>query len=247
MFSAIALGSNAAYVIALLVCLAEAYACGSIPFAILIGRNLYGIDVREHGSGNTGATNVLRVLGVRAGLSVLLLDVLKGALAVVIARFILSYAAGDAASAVVEAHGILGLGWQWDLALLLTAIFAVLGHCISPWLSFKGGKGVACSLGVIAAMMPPVALGLIVVFVTVVFLSRYVSLGSVLAAASLPFLILFFYPGSPLLLGFGVALAAVVIGAHHANIGRLIKGTERKFSVGNAKRKDQKDPGDDAE
>ena len=239
MFSAIVLGSKAAYFIALAICLVQAYACGSIPFAIIIGTKRYGIDVREHGSGNTGATNVLRVLGVRAGVSVLLLDVLKGVLAVLIARFILVYAAGDAAATATEAPGILGLGWQWDLALLLTAIFAVLGHCISPWLSFKGGKGVATSLGVIAAMMPPAALGLIVVFVTVVFLSRYVSLGSVLAAASLPLLILIFYPGSPLLLGFGIALAAVVIGAHHANIGRLIKGTERKFSVGNAKRKEE--------
>jgi len=180
-----------------------AFLCGSIPFGLLLVKLAGKGDVRAHGSGNIGATNVSRVGGKALGIVTLLLDILKGFLPVFVAKH-------------------LGLA---DSALSLIALCAVLGHMFTPWLAFKGGKGVATALGVAlaykAAMVLP-ALGVFIVFL-VVF--RYVSLGSVLAAFTLP-LVLVKLGTSPVVLLLWADIALLVIVKHHENIRRLFKGEE---------------------
>ncbi len=180
-----------------------AFLCGSIPFGLLLVKLAGKGDVRAHGSGNIGATNVSRVGGKALGIVTLLLDILKGFLPVFVAKH-------------------LGLA---DSALSLIALCAVLGHMFTPWLAFKGGKGVATALGVAlaykAAMVLP-ALGVFIVFL-VVF--RYVSLGSVLAAFTLP-LVLVKLGTSPVVLLLWADIVLLVIVKHHENIRRLFKGEE---------------------
>ncbi len=180
-----------------------AFLCGSIPFGLLLVKLAGKGDVRAHGSGNIGATNVSRVGGKALGIVTLLLDILKGFLPVFVAKH-------------------LGLA---DSALSLIALCAVLGHVFTPWLAFKGGKGVATALGVAlaykAAMVMP-ALGVFIVFLLVF---RYVSLGSVLAAFTLP-LVLVKLGTSPVVLLLWADIALLVIVKHHENIRRLFKGEE---------------------
>jgi len=190
-----------------------AYLLGSIPFGVLLTKLFGGGDVRKAGSGNIGATNVARVAGPIPGVLTLLLDAAKGAAAVwLAARF-----SNDSAT--------------W---MIIAALAALIGHCFPIWLKFRGGKGVATAAGVFLVLSPLALLGSVIVFVLVVAFWRYVSLGSISAAAAMPLLVyLLWVPrhAPPLAVTFGALAAAVlVIYKHDANIQRLVEGEEPKFS-----------------
>lgn len=196
---------------------AVAYLLGSIPFGYLIVRLQGGGDVRATGSGGTGATNVTRRAGKKAGVLTLALDALKGLAAVVIARWLLT--------------DEFGINW-WVAA---AAVAAVVGHCFPVWLAFRGGKGVATGLGVFTALAPLAVLCALPLFVVVVWATRYVSLGSIIAAAAVPVLILLlgdtvspYEQRAPLLFA-SAAGGALIILMHRANIRRLLTGTENKW------------------
>jgi len=197
---------------------ALAYLLGSIPFGWILAKLFGGADIRKSGSGNIGATNVARVVGPAAGILTLLLDAAKGALAVWLAGHFADHRATP---------------------MSLAAVAALVGHCFPVWLKFKGGKGVATALGVFLMLAPLAAIGAIVFFLAVVLMWRYVSLGSVSAAAAMPLLIYFLWaPGHapPLVVTFGTLFAAaLVIVKHDANLQRLVEGTEPKFSFGKSK------------
>jgi glycerol-3-phosphate acyltransferase PlsY len=188
------------------------YLLGAIPTSYWVGRAAYGIDLREHGSGNLGATNVYRVLGWKAALPVMLVDVAKG--------FVPAWLFPRLESAP----------WSWALAY---GTAAVLGHVYSLFVRFKGGKGVATSGGVMLGLAPWAVLAAFAVWALVVFTTRIVSLGSILAAVTVPVALLFLpdQGGRPLL-WFTLALAAFVIWAHRANLGRLVRGQEHRFGRG---------------
>ena len=197
--------------------LIAAYLLGSIPFGYLIVRAQTGADVRASGSGGTGATNVSRRAGKLAGVVTLLLDAIKGALAVLLARWLLTD----------------DFGSNWWVAG--ASIIAVFGHCFPVWLGFRGGKGVATGVGVFLSLYPLAVACAGVIFILVVALTRYVSLGSILAVAALPLFVwllsVYVKPVADLAPMMTVALAtgALIILMHHANIGRLLRGTESKF------------------
>ncbi|HAF14824.1 MAG TPA: acyl-phosphate glycerol 3-phosphate acyltransferase [Blastocatellia bacterium] len=206
-----------------------AYLLGSIPFGYLIVRVTQGYDIRQTGSGGTGATNVSRRAGKVAGVITLILDALKGAAAVVIAKIILalpiSAEGGHADPSLQNAH--------WWVAA--AAIAVIVGHIFPVWLRFRGGKGVATGVGVFL-MLTPIAVALAAaIFVLAVALTRYVSLGSILAAATIPLFVWLqnelIRPVSALAPMMTAALsgAALIVFAHRQNIGRLIQGTESKF------------------
>ena len=196
-----------------------AYLLGSIPFGYLIVRLTSGGDVRETGSGGTGATNVTRRAGKWAGLVTLMLDALKGAAAAFFARLVL----GDGSDAI------------WWVAAAAVAVVA--GHVFPVWLKFRGGKGVATGLGVFLVLAPLAVLCAVLVFVVIVWATRYVSLGSMAAAAMLPLAV--WLLGSrigpdefivPLLTAASVG-GALIIFMHRANIGRLLGGTENRLKL----------------
>jgi len=193
-----------------------AYLLGSIPFGYLIVRWQKGVDVRSTGSGSTGATNVMRNLGIMGFVATFLLDVGKGTFAVLLA------------SRLTSVDG----GWipltgdpRWIAA---ASVAAILGHCFPVWLKFRGGKGVATGVGVFIALAPlQVALAL-VIFAIIVAIWRYISLGSIIATAAFPLLVYFLrHPPLPIVLG-AAGSALVIIAMHYANIQRLVKGTENK-------------------
>jgi glycerol-3-phosphate acyltransferase PlsY len=229
-----------------------AFLIGSIPFGLLIAR-AKGIDIRAHGSGNIGATNVLRVVGRNHGILCLLLDLLKGFIPVVIALNLIHI---DGKAITVP----LPFLQQWmatiprdhalpaQLAHVGTALAAILGHNFSPWLGFKGGKGIATSGGVLLALMPAAVLILILVWTAVFLTSRYVSVASIAAAAALPVLTHLgarFHrldeadPASPTLwqagawnkplFFFTLTVAVLAIWRHRDNLRRLAQGTESRF------------------
>lgn len=189
-----------------------AYFCGSLPTGFLVAR-AKGVDIRAMGSGNIGATNVFRILGKGPGIFVLLVDALKGAIPVLVLPSLLGHATGPEA---VPFEMIAALG-------------AVLGHNFTCWLKFKGGKGIATSAGVLAAMVPVPFLITLGVFLAVLAIFRYVSLASVLAAAALPFAVAFVPPGDRRLIVLTGILSTLAIVRHKANIGRLLNGTERRL------------------
>jgi acyl phosphate:glycerol-3-phosphate acyltransferase len=189
-----------------------AYLCGSIPTGYLVAR-ARGVDIRAHGSGNIGATNVFRILGKGPGIFVLLVDALKGALPVL---FLPGWIGNADGSAAIPFEMIAALG-------------AVLGHNFTCWLRFKGGKGIATSAGVLAAMVPVPFLITLGVFLAVLGISRFVSLASVLAAAVLPFAVAFTPPGDRRLVLLTGVMAVLAIVRHKANIVRLLNGTERRL------------------
>lgn len=197
-----------------------AYLIGSIPFGYLIVRMSAGGDIRETGSGGTGATNVSRRAGKAAGILTLVLDALKGACAVLIARV----ATGGGATASAK----------WWVAA--AAIAAIVGHVFPVWLGFRGGKGVATAVGVFLMIAPFALLCAGIVFVAVVSLTRYVSLASLCAAASIPLFVwlqkLLVQPAADIKppLTAAVIGALLIVFAHRANIARLINGTEPKFT-----------------
>lgn len=194
-----------------LIAITASYLVGSIPFGLLAGR-LRGIDIRKHGSGNIGATNVLRTLGKPIGITVLILDVLKGFTPVVAAAYLLPKPQGDAQ----------------QLILMSCAIATICGHNYPIWLKFKGGKGIATSAGALLALFPiPLAIAL-GVWILVFFLSKYVSLASIVAAISIPLTLATMRAPLPSLL-FTIALAGLATWRHRPNIQRLIAGTENRF------------------
>lgn len=211
--------------IANLVGLALAYLLGSLPTAYLAGKASKGIDIREHGSRSVGATNALRVLGRWPGLLVFVVDVLKGAAAVVVVRGLLSWLRASSSGAAP-----LGLDPQaWaPWAVCAAGLLAVFGHSRSIWLNFTGGKSAATGLGVLLAMSWPVGLGAAAVFATVLAISRIASLSSMLAA--LAAVVLVFGLDHPLAYRLLVTAGAIyVIARHRANIHRLRAGTEPRL------------------
>jgi acyl phosphate:glycerol-3-phosphate acyltransferase len=196
-----------------------AYLIGAIPTAVWYGQRFFGIDVRQHGSGNAGATNVFRVLGKKAGIIVLLIDVLKGVLATSLPIILQKYQ-------LIEADSV-------PIAQLIFGIIAVVGHVFPIYVGFKGGKGVATMLGVMIALVPWVSLGCFLIFVVVVALSKYVSLGSMISAVAFPILI-YLTNNSMIFFWFSVACAAFIVYKHKDNIGRIRAGNENRF-VWNAK------------
>lgn len=197
----------------LIIFLIIAYFMGSIPTGVVIGKKFKGIDIREHGSKNTGATNAYRVLGLQYGIIVLLADALKGYLPV----FLASLAGMD--------------GWK----LILVGMVTIVGHTLSMFLKFKGGKGVATSLGVFLYLVPNMVLILLVVFLLIAFSTKYVSLASVSAAGLFPILVLFMPVKEGLgkwnMFGFALVIALFVIFKHRSNIQRLLQGNENKFGA----------------
>lgn len=228
-----------------------AFLLGSIPFGLLIAR-AKGIDIRQHGSGNIGATNVLRVVGKKYGITCLILDALKGYLPAVLGMSLILYV-GSRPGLSVEAlrpYAIelpAALQWKAQLFQVLTGFCAILGHNYSPWVGFKGGKGIATSAGVMIALMPAAVVILLIVWLIVFLLTRYVSVASVVAALVLPIVT---HLGSRFhhvandksnptlweagvwnkpLFFFSVAIALLAIWKHRANLQRVMNGTENRF------------------
>jgi acyl phosphate:glycerol-3-phosphate acyltransferase len=198
-----------------------AYLLGSIPFGLILGKIFGSGDVRKEGSGNIGATNVARVAGPLAGISTLFLDGAKGAAAVLLAE---RYSNGSA---------------TW---MIVAGLAALIGHCFPLWLKFKGGKGVATAAGVYLALSPLAFLAGLILFILVVGFWRFVSLGSISAAATMPMLLYFLWAphhAPPPVITFGaLAVAMLIVYKHDANLQRLVHGQEPKFSFG--KKKDEK-------
>jgi glycerol-3-phosphate acyltransferase PlsY len=200
----------------LLVSLA-AYLLGSIPFGYILVRLFLKEDIRAKGSGNIGATNVIRSGSRGLGALTFLLDACKG------------YAAVILASRIASIPSLTPINYQ-DAAAL-AALFVILGHIYTIWLRFKGGKGVATAFGVFLALAPWAALAALAVFILSVALTRYVSLGSILAAVAFPiFALLLPHPArTTLLTAVLLAIPVIVIAKHHQNIARLLQGTENRF------------------
>lgn len=191
-----------------------AYLLGSIPFAVWIGQLFYKIDVREYGSGNAGATNTLRVLGKKAGISVLLLDVLKGVGAVQLVNF-----------SIYEPDTV-----QYVNLQLVLGIAALLGHIFPVYVGFRGGKGIATLLGVVIAVHPIAAASATGVFLIVTLITRYVSLGSMLASVAFPIYVIWIEGSEILSLRiFSIFISVLVIMTHQKNIERLIRREESKI------------------
>jgi glycerol-3-phosphate acyltransferase PlsY len=197
-----------------------AYHLGSIPTAVWVGKAWYNIDVREHGSKNAGATNTFRVLGKKPGIIVLAVDIVKGFLAVSLVKWINYFMALDHTyDEVVQVQ-------------VVCAVAAILGHIFPVFASFKGGKGVATSLGVIVGLEPLSALICIVLFLIVFIVSNYVSLGAIAVSFAFPIVVWWVTDNSSdVLFIFSVILSLAVIAAHRKNIKRLIKGEENKMNL----------------
>ncbi|MEZ4746926.1 MAG: glycerol-3-phosphate 1-O-acyltransferase PlsY [Calditrichia bacterium] len=203
----------------MLLMIAISYLMGSIPTSIIAGKLLKGIDIRKEGSGNAGATNVFRVLGWKAGLVVLLIDMLKGWIPTVY----VSQLGMDS-----------GLGWHAINYQIIAGISAMFGHIWTIFASFKGGKGVGTGAGMIIGLAPVPVLVCIIVFIVTVWLTRFVSLGSILA--SITFMAVVFVQKFALnqpvpieLLIFSVFIPVLIIFTHRANVQRLLKGEENKI------------------
>lgn len=205
-----------------IVCALMAYLIGSIPSAIWVGRKFYGIDVREHGSGNAGATNVFRVLGKGPGTVVLLMDIIKGFLSVMLA-YQMGYYFAEQGTQSSQMTGFFPVAF---------GVLSVVGHMLPIFAKFKGGKGVATLFGVIIALDPRVAgLGLLV-FVVVNIVTGYVSVGSLMAGLSIPvlFLQVFGYRDVSLVV-FSVSVGILIVYTHRKNIRRLMAGEETKSRI----------------
>ena len=217
-----------------------AFLLGSIPFGLLIAK-AKGIDIRKHGSGNIGATNVLRTMGKKYGITCLVLDALKGLIPVILGLSLIRFT-GMRNPMMLDSL----TPWSAEFPMLtaqvmqvITGLFAILGHNYSPWVGFKGGKGIATSAGVLIALMPAGVVILLLVFLITFAVTRYVSLASIIAAATLPLVTIWgsWYHGKiadgtwnkPLFI-FSVVIAILAIWKHRSNIQRLRAGTENRFT-----------------
>lgn len=210
-----------------------AYVLGSVPNAIWVGKSFYGIDVREYGSGNSGATNVFRLLGKGPGSIVLVLDILKGYLAVRLAD-VVDFLSRDGFSDLALSHTDIGGLAEGDhkLLMVLFGTMAVIGHLIPVFAKFKGGKGVATLFGMLIALNPAVAGLALAVFVVANIITGYVSIGSLLAGLSIPFLFIRVFGETHLsILIFSFLVACLVLVTHRKNIKRLIAGEEAKTRI----------------
>lgn len=205
-----------------------AYLIGSIPTALIVSRKFFGIDIREYGSGNMGATNTFRVLGKKYGTVVLIGDILKGVAAVALVRFLPQYNADE----FTRTNFMLFLG-----------ITAVIGHLFPVFAQFRGGKGVGTLFGMILGIQPIIAVCCVCVFVLVLFLTRYVSLSSILGAVMLPICVLWIWNDDSVVYRvFAIGVALLVIVTHKKNIGRLLHGVESRVPI--LKHRDAKKSGD---
>jgi glycerol-3-phosphate acyltransferase PlsY len=202
---------------------ALAYLIGSIPFSFLIVKLVAGKDVREHGSQNVGATNVARTAGKLPGVFALLLDIAKGYAAVALARWFVAQPSWPFEPGVQP--------WESrEFWIAFAGLVAVIGHLYPVWLRFHGGKGVATAAGVFLALDPLVLLAAMIVFAIVVLVFRYVSLASIVTAASIPVFFRFLANDAPFWrIIISIVIALLVIVKHHSNISRLAAGTERKL------------------
>lgn len=209
----------------LIIIAASSYLLGSIPFGYLLVLIFRGEDVRQSGSGNIGATNVSRTSPV-LGIATLLLDALKGTTAA-----LLSYFLWIRMGLRTGAIDVLPF-----VPMSLAALFAVLGHMFPIWLRFHGGKGVATALGSFAIVAPTAVLIAAAIFIGVVIIFRYVSLGSILAVASFPFLVFELYPWAhfPLILAMITTTSLLIVVKHHENIRRILAGTENRVGAKHA-------------
>jgi len=200
-----------------------AYLVGSIPFSFLLVKLVAGKDVREFGSRNVGATNAARTAGRAVGIVALLLDIAKGYGAVALGRWLVARPEWPFTPGV--------LPWQSrEMWIALAGLIAVLGHMYPLWLRFHGGKGVATATGVFLALSPVVVAAAILVFAIVLLLFRYVSLASIVSAASIPLFFRYLAHEAPFWhIVVSIAIAIAVIVKHHSNIARIVDGTERKL------------------
>ena len=193
-----------------------AYLIGSIPTAVWVGKWFYGIDVREHGSGNAGATNTIRILGPKAGIPVFIIDVMKGFAAVKMA-YICRDSFGD--------HNEV-----FAMYRVILSFMVILGHVLPVFAGFSGGKGIATSLGAVLAIFALPAIVSLVVFLIILLSTNYVSLGSIVGACIFPFVSIFIFGNNEYAyLIFAISVAVFVITTHRKNIKRLINGEESKF------------------
>ena len=199
------------------------YLIGSVPTGYLLGKSR-GLDIRQHGSGNIGATNVWRVMGRNWGLLAFASDFLKGFLPLYLLRT-LSFAEGGS--------------WLVALLLVICGLAAIIGHNYTPWHGFKGGKGIATSAGVLGALMPPVLGVALSLWIIATLVTRMVSVGSILAAASLAPLAYYFYPGQWIYFGLACLAGLLALLRHRSNIQRLLAGTESRIEFGSKKKKDE--------
>ncbi len=194
-----------------------AYLIGSIPSSVIVSRSQFNIDIRDYGSGNAGATNTFRVLGSKWGTFVMIMDMLKGLIAVKLALLLPYYIENE----FERTNFQIGLG-----------LAAVLGHIFPIWAEFRGGKGVATLFGLIIAISPWTALSCIGVFLLVLYLTRFVSLSSILASMAFPvFILVVFNVDNIAYRIFAIAVALLVIMTHQKNIGRLLSGSENKVPI----------------
>jgi acyl phosphate:glycerol-3-phosphate acyltransferase len=194
-----------------------AYLIGSIPTSVWVSQYFFDIDIRDYGSGNAGATNTYRVLGPKWGTLVMVVDMLKGIAAVKLALLLPYYA--DNETMFLNLQIGLGLG-------------AVLGHIFPIWADFRGGKGVATLFGLVLGISPWTALGCVGVFLVVLYLTRFVSLSSILASIAFPvFILLIFNVGNNTYRIFAIAVALMVLLTHQKNIGRILNGSESKVPI----------------
>ena len=207
------------FLLAVLACMAIAYLIGSINPAIIISRRYFNDDVRDHGSGNAGATNTLRTYGARVAAVIFALDLVKAAVAVLIGSLILTRSIGGA----------------------IAGLFVILGHMFPIYYKFKGGKGVACTATIILLLSPASFVILLPVFVGIVVLTRFVSLGSIIAVMLFPLLTSVFYGSEGFITLSAFAIMLLVVFMHRENIKRLMEGKESKISFG---RKGKNDEGD---
>ena len=192
---------------------------GSIPTALIISRKFFGIDIREYGSGNMGATNTFRVLGSRYGTIVMVCDILKGTAAVALYNLLPFYL--HQGSGLERTNFMIGLG-----------LSAVLGHVFPIWAEFKGGKGVATLFGMILAIQPVIAGSCVAVFLIVLYLTRFVSLSSILAGLMLPVSVLWIWNEHEILYRvFALFVALLIILTHQKNIGKLLRGVESRIPI----------------
>ena len=196
-----------------------AYLIGSIPTSVWVSKVFFGVDIRDYGRGNAGATNTFRVLGSRWGTFVMVIDVLKG-LAATSLYLLLPYYVGQES--------------EWDRTNLMVGLglAAVLGHIFPFWADFRGGKGVATLFGMVLAIQPLVAICCVGVFLLVLYLTRFVSLSSILASIAFAvFILVIFNEREPLYRAFAIAVALLVLLTHQKNIGRLLRGSESKVPI----------------